>query len=77
MRVYHVPRDADWRDNVTALAVGVGVGAACFYFARMLLLKQHVPERPPAGWEEDIGRLEAARDQRRLPGRKGAGGPPE
>jgi hypothetical protein len=77
MSVYHVPRDADWRDNVAALAVGVGVGAAVFYLARMILVKQEVPERPPPGWEQDSGRLEAAPHERRLPSRKGAGGPPE
>lgn len=76
MKSYLLRGKTGWRDTIASVTLGASVGAVVFYVARVMLSKRDVPQGPPDGWEEK-GRLGASQPVRRLPGRKGAGGPDE
>jgi len=45
-----------WRETLTSSLLAAGVGAATFYFARLLLSKERLAVRPPVPVEgQDVG----------------------
>jgi hypothetical protein len=74
---YLTRRETGWRETVAAAAVGAGLGALGFYFARILLARSELPARPPEGEDRDLIRLVARSGPKRLQSREEPGGADE